>query len=180
MRVCVRMDARHPVWPMAVHVGAQRRARRGEGPAALVLAPTRELAEQIFREARKSLSAVGCAGPRAVCMCVRVGRGQRKRAKHDLPYGNNAFFPVCLPARVCSRVRVRRRAVAVLGGAGKWEMTCALKEGCETVVATPGRLMELVKSKATSLSRVTFLVRWRSIGTVPLLSCFTPFASSSR
>ena len=40
---------------MAVHVGAQRRARRGEGPAALVLAPTRELAIQIAVEAQKLL-----------------------------------------------------------------------------------------------------------------------------
>ena len=58
MRACVSacgwMRA-HTVWPMAVHVGAQRRARRGEGPAALVLAPTRELAIQIAVEAQKLL-----------------------------------------------------------------------------------------------------------------------------
>ena len=148
--------------------GAGAGADAGAGRADLPRGPQVSLRRWVRRTARR------------VYVCACVGRGQRKRAKHDLPYGNNAFFPVCLPARVCSRVRVRRRAVAVLGGAGKWEMTCALKEGCETVVATPGRLMELVKSKATSLSRVTFLVRWRSIGTVPLLSCFTPFASSSR
>jgi superfamily II DNA/RNA helicase len=39
--------------PLVIHVAAQPRVRPGEGPAAIVLAPTRELAEQIHREARR-------------------------------------------------------------------------------------------------------------------------------
>ena len=38
--------------PMIVHVMDQRELSEGEGPIALVIAPTRELAEQIHREAR--------------------------------------------------------------------------------------------------------------------------------
>ena len=33
-----------------------------------------------------------------------------------------------------------------------------MKEGCEILVATPGRLIDLVKIKATNLQRVTYLV----------------------
>jgi hypothetical protein len=33
-----------------------------------------------------------------------------------------------------------------------------LKAGCEIVVCTPGRLIDLLKMKATNLHRVTFLV----------------------
>ena len=44
------------------------------------------------------------------------------------------------------------RCVAVGGGGGKYEMACALKEGAEVVVATPGRLMEFIGSgKATKI-----------------------------
>lgn len=40
--------------PLVVHVEAQPRVLPGESPVALCIAPTRELAEQIHREARRS------------------------------------------------------------------------------------------------------------------------------
>lgn len=46
----------------------------------------------------------------------------------------------------------------VYGGGSKWEQSKAVKEGCEILVATPGRLIDLVKIKATNLRRVTYLV----------------------
>ena len=39
--------------PMVVHCAAQARVRAGQGPIAIVIAPVRELAEQIHREARR-------------------------------------------------------------------------------------------------------------------------------
>lgn len=44
------------------------------------------------------------------------------------------------------------------GGAGKWEMQKALKEGPEIVVATPGRMIEMIKLKATNMRRCTMMV----------------------
>lgn len=41
------------LWPMIVHMMDQPEVQRGEGPIALVLAPTRELAQQIHTEAKK-------------------------------------------------------------------------------------------------------------------------------
>jgi ATP-dependent RNA helicase DDX42 len=49
--------------------------------------------------------------------------------------------------------------VALHGGVSKWEQQKALKAGCEAVIATPGRLIDLLHTKATNLRRVTYLVR---------------------
>ena len=70
------------LWPMLIHIFDQRKLSPGEGPVGLVLAPTRELAEQIYRNARRYIK------------CFGDGRGS---------------------------------AVAVFGGAGKWEMAQALR-----------------------------------------------------
>lgn len=48
--------------------------------------------------------------------------------------------------------------VCAYGGGSKWEQSKALEAGAEIVVGTPGRMIDMVKMKATSLSRVTFLV----------------------
>lgn len=53
------------------------------------------------------------------------------------------------------------KVCAVYGGAGKWEMQKALKEGPEIVVATPGRMIEMIKLKATNMRRCTMMVRRR-------------------
>lgn len=41
------------LWPLLKHVSAQPLAEEGEGPVGLILAPTRELAIQIYNEAKK-------------------------------------------------------------------------------------------------------------------------------
>lgn len=48
--------------------------------------------------------------------------------------------------------------VCCYGGGSKWEQSKALEQGCEIIVATPGRMIDMVKMKATNLKRVTFLV----------------------
>lgn len=98
------------LWPLLVHAIDQPELQEGDGPIGLVCAPTRELCQQIYHEARKYAKAYG--------------------------------LTVC----------------CVYGGGSRWEQSNALKEGCEILVATPGRLIDLVKLKATNLRRVTYLV----------------------
>ncbi|CAI5477113.1 unnamed protein product [Closterium sp. Yama58-4] len=98
------------VLPLLVHVADQPRAGRGEGPIALICAPTRELAAQIHAEARR--------------------------------------FAKPLNLRVAG----------VFGGMSKFDQFKELKGGVEVVVATPGRLIDMLKMKALSLRRCTFLV----------------------
>lgn len=88
----------------------QPRAGRGEGPLALVLGPTRELAVQIHSEARR--------------------------------------FGKALGVRCCG----------VFGGCSKFDQFRELKAGCEVVVATPGRLIDMLKMGALALRSCTCLV----------------------
>ncbi|WIA29633.1 hypothetical protein OEZ86_012120 [Tetradesmus obliquus] len=98
------------VLPMLVHIMDQPELNKGEGPIGLVLAPTRELAEQIHKETRK----------------------------FSKPYG--------------------LRAVAAFGGLSKFEQFKELKSGCEIAVATPGRMMDLIRMKACTPQHITYLV----------------------
>uniref|UniRef100_A0A7C9DXI7 RNA helicase n=1 Tax=Opuntia streptacantha TaxID=393608 RepID=A0A7C9DXI7_OPUST len=98
------------VLPMIVHVMDQPELDKGDGPIGVICAPTRELAHQIYLEARKFAK----------------------------PYG----------------VRIS----AVYGGMSKLEQFKELKAGSEIVVATPGRLIDLLKMKALTMRRATYLV----------------------
>ncbi|KAI5631186.1 DEAD/DEAH box helicase domain-containing protein [Phthorimaea operculella] len=99
------------LWPLLVHVMDQPELKDGEGPIGLILAPTRELAQQIYMEAKK-------------------------------------FGKV-----------YNIRCVCCYGGGSKWEQTKALEGGgAEIIVGTPGRVIDLIKCKATNLQRVTYLV----------------------
>ena len=96
--------------PSLVHVNAQPLLREGDGPLALVLAPTRELASQIHEE------------------YVRFGQ----------------------PCGV--------RTACIYGGVPKAEQVQALRRAPEVVVATPGRLLDLLGSRKTELSRCAYLI----------------------
>lgn len=98
------------IWPMLVHVMDQRDLKESEGPIGLILAPTRELALQIYTEAKK--------------------------------FGKIYNIEV----------------VCAYGGGNKYEQSKDLANGAEIVVATPGRMIDMVKMKATNLQRVTYLV----------------------
>ncbi|KAH0881831.1 hypothetical protein HID58_057927 [Brassica napus] len=98
------------VLPMIVHIMDQPELRREEGPIGVICAPTRELAHQIYLEAKKFSKAYGL------------------------------------------------RVSAVYGGMGKHEQFRELKAGCEIVVATPGRLIDMLKMKALTMTRASYLV----------------------
>ncbi|CAF0883783.1 unnamed protein product [Adineta steineri] len=98
------------VWPAIVHIMAQEQLKVDDGPIVLILAPTRELAQQIHLE------------------CKKYGK----------PYNINSC--------------------CAFGGGNMHEQIMACKEGCEILVCTPGRLIDLVKKKGTNLQRVTYVV----------------------
>ncbi|CAO3615798.1 unnamed protein product [Mucor fragilis] len=99
------------VLPMLIHIMDQQELVKGDGPIGLILAPTRELAVQIYQEARKFAKAYGL------------------------------------------------KVAAVYGGSSKLEQFRDLRSGTvEILVATPGRLIDMIKMKATNLKRVSYLV----------------------
>ncbi|KAI0049001.1 DEAD-domain-containing protein [Auriscalpium vulgare] len=96
--------------PAMLHINAQPLLNPGDGPIALVLAPTRELAVQIQQECTK--------------------------------FGSNS----------------RIRNTAIYGGAPKGPQIRDLQRGVEVVIATPGRLIDMLETQKTNLRRVTYLV----------------------
>lgn len=98
------------VLPAMIHIMAQAPLSPGDGPIALILAPTRELATQIQAEAAK------------------FGRSSEIRTS------------------------------CAYGGVPKAPQIRDLRNGVEILVATPGRLIDLLQSRNTNLLRVTYLV----------------------
>ncbi|KZS92579.1 RNA helicase [Sistotremastrum niveocremeum HHB9708] len=96
--------------PAMLHINAQPLLAPGDGPIALILAPTRELAVQIQQECTK--------------------------------FGSNS----------------RIRNTAIYGGAPKGPQIRDLQKGVEIVIATPGRLIDMLETQKTNLRRVTYLV----------------------
>ncbi|KAF8331477.1 P-loop containing nucleoside triphosphate hydrolase protein [Cantharellus anzutake] len=96
--------------PAMLHINAQPLLSPGDGPIALVLAPTRELAVQIQQE------------------CTKFGASSRIR--------NTAIY----------------------GGAAKGPQIRDLQRGVEIVIATPGRLIDMLEAGKTNLRRITYLV----------------------
>jgi hypothetical protein len=54
--------------------------------------------------------------------------------------------------------RAGLHVAAAFGGLSKFEQVKELKAGAEVAVATPGRMIDLVKMKACTMTRVTYLV----------------------
>ncbi|VUZ51914.1 unnamed protein product [Hymenolepis diminuta] len=98
------------LWPMITHIMTQPELKVGDGPIGVICVPTRELALQIYSEAKKLAKLYNLS------------------------------------------------VVCAYGGGSMWEQQKACEAGCEILVCTPGRLIDLVKKKATNLRRVTFLV----------------------
>eukprot|EP00932_Pfiesteria_piscicida_P017679 SRR837773.4558.p2 GENE.SRR837773.4558~~SRR837773.4558.p2 ORF type:complete len:394 (-),score=159.09 SRR837773.4558:6-1064(-) len=95
--------------PALVHLSAQPPLRPGDGPVALVMAPTRELAMQIQTEVQRFTRSTGI------------------------------------------------RCTACFGGVSRYGQAADLRQGCEVVIATPGRLLDFLESGVTNLKRVTYL-----------------------
>lgn len=58
----------------------------------------------------------------------------------------------------CCRASSRIRNTAIYGGAPKGPQIRDLQRGVEVVIATPGRLIDMLETQKTNLRRVTYLV----------------------
>ena len=93
------------------HPERNTRNRHSNGPIALVMAPTRELAQQIHSVA------------------IQFGKGSQ-----------------------------RIRSTCLFGGSSKGNQIRDLQGGVDLVIATPGRLIDLIASNCTSLERCSYIV----------------------
>ncbi|XP_013136473.1 PREDICTED: ATP-dependent RNA helicase dbp2-like isoform X1 [Papilio polytes] len=118
------------ILPAIVHIINQPRLLRDEGPIVLVLAPTRELAQQI-QQALIAMngSAANMTDPND-CDIVATDFGQN----------------------------VQVRNTCIFGGAPKGPQGRSLERGVEIVIATPGRLIDFLEKDTTNLRRCTYLV----------------------
>lgn len=125
------------VLPALMHAKAQTPLRENDGPIVLILAPTRELVNQI----------------------------------EEVVSEYAGFYDL--------------RSVAVYGGASIVPQKKAIIRGCEILVATPGRLIDLHDQGFCPLGRVSFLVldeadRMLDMGFEPQLQRIIPKTNKSR
>ena len=73
--------------PMLMHIMEQPELREGEGPIAIIMAPTRELAEQIHREARRFAKGYGLR------VCAAFGGLEKRTQVKDLKAGSEVQKP---------------------------------------------------------------------------------------
>lgn len=85
------------LWPLLKHVSAQPPVVEGEGPSALILAPTRELAIQIYNEAKKFA--------RVYDLSVVCAYGGGSKWEQSLALKEGADIVVATPGRIIDHVK---------------------------------------------------------------------------
>ncbi|KAL8438846.1 hypothetical protein Efla_000764 [Eimeria flavescens] len=109
-------------------------------PTVLVLGPTRELVVQIHTESQRVLRAAAAA------------------AAADPAAAAAAADPAAAAAGAAAAARPLARSVAVYGGASRPQQMMQLRRGADIVVATPGRLLDLLDCQAVRLEAVSYVV----------------------
>ena len=92
------------VLPMLVHIMDQPELGEREGPIAVIVAPTRELAEQIHKEARRF------SKPYGLRVCAAFGGLSKYEQFKDLKAGSEVRFPLRLLLRLHWPVLARMAA----------------------------------------------------------------------
>ncbi|XP_030754237.1 ATP-dependent RNA helicase DDX42 [Sitophilus oryzae] len=85
------------LWPLLKHVSVQKPVEEGEGPIALILAPTRELALQIYNEAKKFAKVYDL---RVIC-----AYGGGSKWEQTLALQEGAEIVVATPGRIIDHVK---------------------------------------------------------------------------
>ncbi|KAL6059864.1 DEAD/DEAH box helicase [Balamuthia mandrillaris] len=173
---------------------------QGEGPLAVILAPTRELAEQINGEVQRFLPAISSVStaPPPSTSALTFSAASSPYASFPAPFPSpyypypssydyynyyNPYFPqqqqlqqfnqqssFSSPVLSASSSApfywqqqqhmsaIQRRSCVVTGGVPLAEQIQAMLLGVDVVVATPGRLLDLINRGAMLTDRVAYLV----------------------
>lgn len=88
--------------------------------------------------------------------------------QEELDKGQGPIGVVCAPTRELAQQIYSEtkkfakpygiRVSGIFGGMSKFEQFKELKAGCEIVIATPGRLIDMIKMKALTMLKTTYLV----------------------
>ncbi|KAK2962354.1 putative Nucleolar RNA helicase 2 [Blattamonas nauphoetae] len=134
----------------------QRRVGPKIVPSALVLVPTRELVIQIGREFSSLISGVP---PTSAIIARQPGfnRGYTPtQTKDDSPEAEQIRYrlaadPSLRPEILGQSPLAKLKVVEVYGGTPIVEQIQKIKQGCDIIVATPGRLIDLIERNTISL-----------------------------
>lgn len=85
------------IWPMILHILDQREQKAGDGPIGLICAPTRELSQQIYTEAKKFSKPYGL---QVVCAYGGGSMYEQQKACTECPE-----IIVCTPGRLIDLVK---------------------------------------------------------------------------
>lgn len=107
----------------------ERNEDADQGPYAIILAPTRELAQQIEEETVKF------GQPLGIRTVVVVGG-----------------------RRLDNRILTQKIANTLFLGLSREEQGFRLRMGCEIVIATPGRLIDVLENRYLVLNQCTYIV----------------------
>ncbi|UYV82564.1 hypothetical protein LAZ67_21002775 [Cordylochernes scorpioides] len=119
------------ILPAILHIKNQAPLKSSEGPIALVVAPTRELVQQIHQVAQEFTSAHHL---RSVCLYGGANRAPQVTG--------------------LNRVHVVQAMIIMFNS----ETTRVNVIGAHLVIATPGRLIDMMESCITNLERCSYLV----------------------
>ena len=88
------------VWPMLIHIKAQPPLQKGDGPIGVVVAPTRELAQQIYLETKKY------AKPFKLRVCPIYGGVPKAEQVKELKKGVEIL--ICTPGRLIDVIKMKK------------------------------------------------------------------------
>ncbi|CAI5973846.1 unnamed protein product [Closterium sp. NIES-64] len=131
--------------PMLRHIMDQPPLQSGDGPIGLILAPRRELVQQILTDMRRSAPLLG-SGDGPIGLILAPTRELVQQIFADIRRFARPLGLSCVP---------------VYGGSGVAQQISELKRGAEVVVCTPGRMIDILATsngRITNLRRVTYLV----------------------
>eukprot|EP01122_Echinamoeba_exundans_P009403 TRINITY_DN3317_c0_g2_i1.p1 TRINITY_DN3317_c0_g2~~TRINITY_DN3317_c0_g2_i1.p1 ORF type:complete len:504 (+),score=52.24 TRINITY_DN3317_c0_g2_i1:360-1871(+) len=171
--------------PMATFLNTQPPTSAGQGPLAIIVAPTRELVQQIYIEAHRLLApwhifstllqypSQAAASRLGMINSNSASTSQSSSELHwqdvgtqteSYQYSQSAFSQATgaggsIHPLVSSTGPVGgRKVLGVVGGLSVNGQMATLRTGIDVLIATPGRLLDLLARHAFSLDRLRYLV----------------------